>query len=263
MRKRTRTGRRLIKRRSRTVKRSRGKLIPTIKRVARRVALAQAETKRSVVLNEDYTYAPAAAYNFQAMYTNIFSVLGGNQGGSQSTMIGTEIVDPLFVARMEMTVDWGLLLANAGATGTVGVCLHAWLVAVNDQQAVTVPTAYVNSPTANNWFLQLVGFRPQLNGNNVKVLKHWSKVVNPPSIPFGSSKPIGYCASGYKHKFVYKFKGTKEFESTSDFTSVSKVLRGMNYYFLVGYGVTSTEVLAANSQNVYIRCDRYLYYKDP
>nr|QJB18605.1 MAG: capsid protein [Genomoviridae sp.] len=262
MRRRMKTGRRSTKRRSRSAKK--GRLIPTIRRVARRVALAQAETKRAVVLNEDYTYGPSTAYNFQAMYTNIFSVLGTSaQGVAQNQMIGTEIVDPLFVARMEMTVDWGLLLANAGVTGVVGVCLHAWLIATNDQQPITAPTAYVNSASANNWFIQPQGYKPQLNGNNVKVLKHWSKCVNPPSIPFGSSKPIGYAASCYRHKFVHKFKGKKEFETTSDYTSVSRVLRGWNYYFLVGYGVASTETLNANSQNVYMRCDRYLYYKDP
>lgn len=237
-----------------------------VRRVARREALKQAETKRAVILNEDWTYAPVTAYNTQYMYAPVFAMLGASaQGVGQGQYIGTEIVDPLFVARMEIGIDWGLLMANGGVSGAVPVVIHAWLISTNDQVGLRNPQAHSNSVAGTQWFLQTQAFKAQFNGNNVRVLKHWSKVFSPPSIPFSPtvSKPTGYSVAGYRHKFVYRWKGKKEFEETDNPATITNFLRGANYYFIVGYGTPSIETLGANSQNVYIRCDRYLYYKDP
>lgn len=263
MRRRTRTGRKSkIRRKGKGRKKS--SLVKTIKRVARREELRLVETKRNVVLNEDYTYAPTGAYKEQYSYVNIFSAPFLSGGTNQGSYIGTEIVDPLFVARLEMSVDWGLISQDNPATGPLGVVCHAWLIATNDQIAQQTPIPYQNSSLG--WFIQQSCYRAQMNGNNVKVLKHYSKILNPPSIPFSATtpaaKPPAYATSVYKHKFVYKFKGKKEFEEDAA-TAVGKVLRGWNYYFLVGFGVSAYDTLVANSQNVYIRADRYLYFKDP
>lgn len=236
-----------------------------LKRVVRRELLKNVETKRNIVLNENYTRIIGTGFNSQYAYTNIFANLSvTGQGAAQNQYEGTEILDPLFVARISFDVHWGVMQA-AGTTGSyagmVPVFLHAWVIAVNDQLTANVPTV-----TPAEWFTSALAASVQMNGNNVRVIKHWSRMVNPPSIPFsvGSPPTAATGTTCVRHKMVCKMKGKKEFEENASLVP-QPYLRGWNYYFVQGYGFPKGFLPSGTTYSAAVDCwaDRYLYFKDP
>lgn len=248
--------------------RTRAPLRTTIKRVARFEQLKNCETKRSVVFNEPYQVLPSAAYNYTYSYVNIFSLPPGTgtsmvlgQGVRENQFTGDEIMDPLFVARLRYSVSWRDMYASAPGHGFVGVKVHAWLIATNDQDGVVTPAPVDMGFTGDGWFLQPAAMSAQMNGDNVRVIRHWSRTINPPSI-LGTN---GDAETVVTHKMVVKLKGKKQYEDQPANASgvPAQYLRGWNYFFVVGWGVDQHVSLLNTLTPVIITADRYLYFKDP
>lgn len=266
----TRYGRRVAKRRAlrtrkRTVRRRRKPMVQMVKRIARTVQLKNSETKRNFVLNESYNYYPTTgSYNINLNFTNIFGVLG--QGAGSTNFVGDDIQDPLFVAKFRFLINWDVQRAATGLTRCEPIILHAWIISTNDQYGSVIPTNYNTYTGQIDWILQSDGPTIQMNGDNCRVLKHWSKVINPPAIAAPSSTSPTFPEVMIRKNFKYKWKGKKVFESsTTASTDVpTKYLRGQQYYFMVGWGLPTSVTFAAPPANnpVRIHTDRYLYFKD-
>lgn len=270
-----RSGRRRVTRRPKrrvvSRKRKTGLTVKSVRRIAHQALLKDVETKRSVVQNESWNLVPTTGtYLYNYNMVNIFSQLAvvGGQGALQYQFIGDEILNPFFVARIQATVDWGkYATAVTPASAPFGVILHSWIVAVNDQVAASAPTNMAGSTLNLNWFLQPRGFRAQFDGDAVRVVKHWSKVVNPKNYAVTASGSVVGGLETYRHKMVKRWKGKKQFEpitASGPNTTPSVFLKGWNYYFILGYGVPDGTFVVNNSTGlVTFYVDRYMYYKDP
>lgn len=241
--------------------------VKMVQKVARRVLLKNTETKRNIIMNEAWNQPLAAPGSslFQYSMANIFSQLS-LQGTGQDRYVGDQILDPMLSVRAQFTIDWSRFAsALSPAAYPLAVCLHMWIISTNDQYALTTPTNTEDSSLSFiiNWFMQKRAFRAQMNGDTVRVLRHWSRVVEPPSIPTTGSASAAQTL--VKHKLTYRWKGKKTYEPTVPGGIVPGLtLKGNNYYLVCGYGIPDGVFTITNPNTVCsIYVDRYLYFKDP
>lgn len=234
-----------------------------MKTVARRVALGLAETKRFAIINEDWSILPTTNYRTWFSYTNVFSSL--LVAADSYRMVGQEIQTPLLKCKFEFQIPWDLIYLNE--PNNVGsVVLHVMLIASNEQDPTTGPLTYTNSSfeATSDWFYQSDAWRATMNGNNVKVLRKWTRQVNPDQF-IGGTTIRG--RSTVRGKLQYRWKRRMTFEDTAVTTTgtptQSKILRGWNYYLLCGWGLQTLLGAAVNNGWPSMRMDRFLYYKDP
>lgn len=240
-----------------------------VKRIARWELMKDAETKRVLTLNESYNLYLTGAGNLRSYnMVNIFGIVA--QGVTQNSLVGDSFNDPMFVAKMQFTVNWNAVAANLVPATNVApsICLRAWIIACNDQYTNTIsPIPVGSTSTTVDWFLQDRAFRARMNSDACTVVRSWSRVVSPPDIQFGTPvAPNGLYT--YRHAMKKKWKGKKSFEpfSPTQPNQISAYLKGQNYYFVVGWGLPDGTFSLANpvaNNPVQIYCDRYLYFKDP
>lgn len=254
-----------------------------MKRVARTVALSLSEAKRLSVVNQD-VFNNTSAVAFRWSYTNIFSaipVASGTGAGSSFASIGNEIVDPLLKFKAVCRIPYGLtLLDNSNNYGTIQFTVL--LVAANDFASTTAS----GGPTPGNinfttypalfdtadpgWFLSADPFKPTLNGNNVKVLRRWTKKYHP-EIQFEAfatgdslrytNGTIQFSIEGkYRWKRKLTYEDNVALQAGANFPRAG-YLRGWNYYLLCGWGAPGN-IVTSNGQPQ-MNLDRFLYYKDP
>lgn len=231
-----------------------------MRKVARRVTLGLAEAKRFAILNEDYTLLQSTNANSQWFLRNVFSPLG--QGTASFQIVGNEIVAPFLKLKFSFVVDFGRLRGdNASNYNTVG--LTVMLIAANEQHSITAPMSYGNLSGNPHWFYSNDGYRPTMNGNNVKVLKKWNRQITPPVNNTGTMEGARVVNGTLK----YRWKKKLTFEDlgpppTTGGPARASVLRGWNYYILVGTGVFASYTSALSAPpDCYM--DSFLYFKDP
>lgn len=239
----------------------------TVTRIARSVTLRLAETKRNATINELATILPATNAATQWYYRPVFSVL--EQGTSSHTIVGSEIQYPMAKVKFHWTIDWNAITGSTPDNARYGgVGLNVMLVASNDAVASVLFDLYPNNSLGiNNWFYQSNGYVPTMNGNNVKVLKKWSKIYNPDQLNFtGGASKAGISVVRGKLQYRWKRKLTFEDSATipdTDGPISSRILKGWNYYWLVGFRTPT--LLAGAPLQAFPTCymDSFLYYKDP
>lgn len=255
-----------------------------MKRVARRVTLSLSEAKRMADINRPVFASSATAIGTQWRYRNIFAMLPTATGvlaGSSFAVDGNEIVDPLLKIKATAQIQYNDILQETGDGSTFGsIYFHIYLVAANDYSGAVIAggpppgtltwTTYPAQFSSGDpgWFLSQDGARPTLNGNNVKVIRKWTKKFTPE--PFAYHVPTGGTRASFGQINVdftikHRFKGKKTFEDNvfgdldANFARAG-TLRGWNYYTLCGW--SGTNVLITNSQpQMYL--DQFLYFKDP
>lgn len=206
----------------------------------------------------------------------------GSLAGASYALEGNEVVDLMVKAKFNFLVDFGAILNQSLAQGYGTIFFHAYLLATNDFTGTAFSGApppgtwtwsqYPTQFTAEDpgWFLVQNGQNPTLNGNNVRVIRAWHKQVNPgiqyQQFATGDSNRVGYGRKWVTMNVKHKFKGKKTYED-NPFGDVdanyirSGVLNGINYYWLIGWGSTSTISTAVAQPNLYM--DEFLYFKDP
>lgn len=256
-----------------------------MKRVARRVALNLSESKRLSILNENVfnpTGVASGSYRFKSIFGQLPTATGANVGASYAT-VGNEIVDPLVKFKASLTINWASMLSDPvlGQRLNYGsIYAHIFLIACNDYAnpagGATPPgqlfwSKYPGLFSAEDpgWFLNDDSARPTLNGNNVKLIRRWSKKYHPPPQHQRISPgDAGFESLGITELVLqgkHKFRGKLTFEDNpfgdvdSNFPR-SGTLRGWNYYWLVGWGAQGIISVPAQPQ---INMDQFVYYKDP
>lgn len=256
-------------RKKRTFRRSKKTpLVKKIQSVSRRTALKLIETKKDVVLNEVYNTFTGSV-NYYYSWVNCFSQIAYNST-FQNGLIGDAFQDPLCVFKIQWIVNTEQLRTYNGDNSLRPIWIHAWILSINDQlsNALSTPNTYNN--TSQNWFTQPNGPNATMNGDNVRVLRHWCHQVNYPSLlATGTTDRTVTSNIGGRKKMMYKWKGTKRFEedpgsNANNNPAIRPTLKGNNYYFMLGWcyqnGVNGP-VSNANTA-VDLRVDRYIYYKD-
>lgn len=242
------------------------------------MTLAQCETKRYVILNEQYGLAATAGMNFaQWSYRNVFSPIP--QGTFAYQRLGSEIVSPFLSCNIRATVNW-TEVAQYNTNFTmfpVRCCLY--LIALNDQVVATpgIPDPYsYTTSSGSQIFYTADSLMPRLNGNNVKVLKKWSCLFNPPGYALAVNtgpNTVSYAFGGIQTKcgkLRYKWKRKIGYEDTGLVPVIGgpasgSATRGWNYYLLGGWVGQANRGI--NGPAPYplgrILVDSFLYYKDP
>lgn len=255
--------RRVIKRRARPLTRP---AVKQIQRISRRTLLRNTETKRHFIQNENWSIYPSTGTSlYTYAYVNIFAPL--TQGIQQGNFVGDSILDPLFVARIQFDLRPNDLSGELpGISRAPEVYCHAWLLASNDQFSQITPTFIDDTLPLNPsyWFLQPRASRAMMNGDSVTVIKHMKRKLRP-----YDTGTIQDSNPSISMKMVAKLKGRKIFEPAGGTApnTPADVLKGWNYYLVVGWGIPDGGVQiawpSATNGPVYISVDRYLYFKDP
>lgn len=254
-----------------------------MKRVARRVTLNLAESKRMSVI-EQAVFSNTTATTFRWTYRNLFAQLPtatGALAGSSFAVDGNEIVDPLLKFKTLWTIPFeGIAFSESSASYGTVVC-HIYLVAANDFTTTVdggspSPGTFAFTPYPGQystgdmgWFLNQDPYKPTLNGNNVRVLKKWTKRYHPDQLIRTVTAGSTAAALGRVHltmtgKYRWRRKLTYEDYPFGDLDSNfprSGVLRGWNYYLLVGWGAPG--VLTQSTSQPQADMDTFLYFKDP
>lgn len=240
-----------------------------MKTVARRVAKSLAETKRFARVNESASVLPtttaATQWSLRHMFTPLY--FGGGQGVQSFQFIGNEIVDPYVKMKFSWYMNWNQIRITPTNYATVG--LNVVLVACNDQTLNIAGSNFVNASTVSNFdfFYNPDGYNPTFNGNNVKVLAKWSRMVSPDQV--GVAAVQGNSVVRGRLKYRWRRKLTFEDQATIPTTggpAVASNLRGWNYWILTGFRVYSNLAAgAAGIPDAVPQClmDTYMYYKDP
>lgn len=214
-------------------------------------------------------YGPTSNQSTWWNYKNVFNTLANGTTGFQ--FVGNEIVNPMLKFKFKWIMNWANISSNnTGNFATAAI--NVLLVAANEQFTATVATPYpaIGSTGDPGWFYQSDGYYPTMNGNNVKVLKKWSRRVTPPGLPMNTSglQPLG--TQYVTGKMTYRFKRKLTFEDSSIVTAIggparATTLRGWNYYLLVGASLPfgqGTPVGTGGSAVMPV-IDTFMYFKDP
>nr|QCO93516.1 capsid protein [Gopherus associated circular DNA virus 2] len=256
--------------RRRTTRRRTGSM-RLMKSVARRVAKNLAETKRYARVLESASAIPSTTAASQWSLRHVFAPLavtssGGGQGTASYQFIGNEIVDPMVKFKFSWYLNWEQIRRTITNYGTIG--LNVCLIAVNNTIAAA-NTGFVNAATVANfdWFYNPDAYNPTFNGNNVRVLKKWSRLVTPdqlgPTTVQGNQVVRGRLSYRWRRKLTFEDFATIP---QSGGPSVSPELRGYNYYIITGFrGFGNWGGTSAGVPDAFPQCimDQYLYYKDP
>lgn len=234
-----------------------------MRRVARAEALKLTESKRFAVLNENALANAPTGLSTQWAIKNVFSQLSA--GTASFNIVGNEIQRPLLKLKFLFRADFGNLRSDNGANYG-SVAFNVVLVASNDTSfAAGTATSFTNTSLLSGFdmFYQPDGFKPTFNGNNVKVLKTWHRVIHPDQAAgaiIGSQTVTG--------KMKYRWRRKLTYEDSSVVPGVGGParepleLRGWNYWLLVGTQVTTNYTSALTAPPVAI-VDSFLYFKDP
>lgn len=248
-----------------------------MKSVARRVALNLSEAKRYTTLNEIPIPPLVGDTNFNWGYKNVFAPIpsaNGSAAGTSWAIEGNEIVDPLVKMNLTFYLNYNAIVNAINSTAYGPTYMYVYLIACNEQVAGTVPPSNtwsryptLYSATDPGWFLNNDPTRPVLNGNNVKVIRKWRRKYNPDEMVVEGTAAINaFGRPTVDFRCKHWFRGKKTFEdqvfadTDSNFLR-SAVLRGWNFYWLVGYGIATGNLTAA--QQPLVRADTYTYFKDP
>ncbi|QCO93518.1 capsid protein [Gopherus associated circular DNA virus 5] len=264
----SRTGRRRIVKRRRT--RRRAPTLKAVARVARRAVLSLAESKRFSIINEDFNPAYVTPTAARWSVRSVFGPIP--QGGANADLSyareGSEIVNPMLKLKFIFRVNWG----NFFTTNNYGpFYFHVYLVATTDIETFpgTGVGIYPTTGTSTDpgWFITDNITRPTLNGNTVKVLKAWHRKVTPDQVSFDQASGTTSVVAGYQDvvgKMSYRWRRKLTYQDVPgpgpNFGS-SVVLRGWNYYILVGWGAAINTVTSATRPVAVV--DSFLYFKDP
>lgn len=254
-----------------------------MKSVARRVALNLSEAKRYTTLNEiPFGVPPVTARSFAWTYKNVFAPIpsaNGSAAGSSWAIDGNEIVDPMVTLKSTWILNYQNILYNELPQTYGSTYMWIYLIACNEQVSGTVPpsntwTTYPAQYSSGDfgWFLTQNATRPTLNGNNVKVIRRWGRKYTPDEQFAAIESPtnVEFYTAGRPSINIqckHRFRGKKTFEDApfgdtdSNFLR-SVMLRGWNFYWLMGWGNGTGLTLAAANQPS-VTADTYTYFKDP
>lgn len=248
-----------------------------MKSVARRVALNLSEAKRYTTLNEAPLPQIVGSTNYNWAYKNVFAPIpsaNGSAAGTSWAIAGNEIVDPLVKLNITFSLNYFQMVNALNTAAYSSTYMYVYLVACNEQVSGTVPPSntWTRYPTIYavddpGWFLNQNPARVVLNGNNVKVIRKWRRKHTPDELlsevatTFGS---FGRPAVDFRCKHWFRGKKTFEDQVFADTDSNflrSAILRGWNFYWLVGWGVATGTLPTAQQPTVV--ADTYTYFKDP
>ncbi len=244
-----------------------------MKTVARRVAKNLAETKRYARVLETASVLPSTTAASQWSFRHVFAPLaapfstgGAGQGAASFQFVGNEIVDPMLKLKFSWYLNWEQIRRTVANYGTIG--LNVALVAMNDY-VTAGGTSFINAATIGNfdWFYNPDAYNPTFNGNNVRVLKKWSRMVTPdqlgPTAVQGNQVVRGRLSYRWRRKLTFEDQNVvPQFGGPA----VSPILRGWNYYIITGYrGFGNWGGTSAGVPDAFPQCimDSFLYYKDP
>lgn len=236
-----------------------------VRKQARKEIVRLAETKRYWVINENWNnlVAPAIGSTQGSQYiVNAFAPPPA--GVADNQFIGNQIVDPLVVLNLTLSVNWWDAATHyAPRIPTYRVAVY--LIGINDGLNIATPRQITASEfegiflTAPN-----TGFRWVLNKQNMVILKR--KVVT------FSPKNVSYTGTGGSFevktlKVKKRFRGKKTYEQTVTTPSGTLVqqpiLRGWNFYwFIVSNQGTAPTATTGGFSPLVITGDRYMYFKD-
>lgn len=197
------------------------------------------------------------ASNYWWFYRNVFS--GIQSTGTSTLAEGSDISDPFLKIKYNIRMNWSALVGSGAQYGDTTVVIA--VIASNRTEPAINPV-YISSGSAieDEWFLQEDPDNATFNGNSVRVLKMRKHVMR--AADLGGLYEDGSYVSKKMGKIRVRWRGKKTFmESDED---PMTVLRGWNYYILVGYRLPTT----ANTSNPpfdfrpIVTMDSYLYFKD-
>jgi len=226
-----------------------------------------AESKRYFVL-EEFWNAPSYGASDPGGDIYIANALAPPpEGTADINMIGNQIIDPMIVLRLTVTVRWGLAAASWNPH-IPAYRVGAYLVAINDQVATTVTPRLTALSEDNTFFIRHPGRTAswQFNSQNVTVIAKKSLWLKPEGM---YSTGTASTVSQKQIKIAKRLRGTKEYEQTvTNLGVVTKnvYLKGWNYYWIVisqgSAGALNSANGAANPNPIEVVGDRYLYFKD-
>lgn len=244
-----------------------------MRRVAKQTLLRTVESKRHAIVNENWgsTFLSLAnAFGTSWQYVNVFSFF--STGAQSWQVVGNEIVNPLLSVKARVWVDWNAVRQINSVVGVQDVTLTLYLVASNEQNIIDNPTYITVGGTGVNdvpWFYQANGLHPTLNGNNIKVLARTRKRIRPdlPQAALPATTVSGTSTQTMRLKYRWKRKLTyedipQEFPGAGGLTR-SSVLRGWNYFLLLGTNVPQRHNASLLGTAVNVNIDRFVYFKDP
>lgn len=224
-----------------------------------------AESKRYFVFNEGWNTLGALGIGDLGTDTyiaNAFSQL--TTGASDTTFTGNEILDPLLVLRLTVTVNYGAIIGQLSAVP--GIRVSAYLVAINNQLASTTAPRITSLGEDTDLFVRHPdqSMRWMFNGQNVTVIKKktiWISGREVTSLAGG-----GQATNDTRHiKITKRLRGRKQFEqgiSAAGVVGQSEYLKGWNYYWIVVSQINTTATAAVTANPLRITGDRFTYYKD-
>lgn len=228
------------------------------------------ETKRYARINDLATPIATSPAATAWALRNVFAPMmlsggGGGQGPASYQIIGNEIVNPLMKCKFTWYLNWNSIRATQ--VNYSSVALNVYLVAANDQTLNQTESFVDASGIANlDIFYNASGYNPTFNGNNVKVLARWRRLVTPDQTAVAAVQ--GYHVVRGSMRYRWKRKITFE-----DFATIpaeggpgaSSFVRGWNYYLVVGSALWGNLTAGAGVLESRPVCyfDQFMYYKDP
>lgn len=233
-----------------------------VARIAKSVSLRQAETKRSVVPNDNAAFGPLSS-GAQAFYAikNVFAQIG--LGSDFNQLEGNELVNTRARCTGTLLVNWSDVYTLTGVVQPI--VFYVTLIAVNEE--ITDSPIFVPFPagTVANLLQEPDINRLTWEGQTVTVIRQFKKKMNPPNLTGGELE------SSTRHGTLNfdvsaMLKGKKEYQISNPTTSAATQLvwlKGYQFYWTViaGYGTTTPAAEVAPPFDVI--CDHYLYFKDP
>lgn len=223
-----------------------------------------AESKRAFVFNEGWGTLgtlPAGDSGWDSYISNVFGYIG--QGVTDVNFTGNQIISPLVVLKLSITVDWGT--AYAAFTNTLPtVFVDAYLIKTNEQFVNTVAPRLSSSTEDQTIMMKPVVFAGRitglhtLNGQSVTVVKRKRLTITPLD---GAQRNTVHRVS-LKKRFRRAITFETSFDASGSQTQ-SPYLKGYNYYWYVitAYNRTPTSG-AQNINGIQTIGDRYMYFKD-
>lgn len=229
--------------------------------------MSLAEAKRFYIFNNAFNILTAIGSSATLQDTFVYNPLALLVvGPADNQIIGNEIIDPMVVIKLNVTVNWGVFNISTWVPGPPTIQVDVCLIACNEQFNAPVPRLTSVSED-NSLFIRHPDeyHLHQFNSQNVTVIKRKRLRFSPKSIV--TSAVIGNSVETKVTKLVKRLKGKKQYEATINASGTytqTGYLKGWNYYVLVittaAGNTTGTGTLPVNP----IRCvgDTYMYYKD-
>lgn len=233
------------------------------------MVLNLAEAKRFTILNENFNPTYALPLRFRYTIRSVFAPIpvanGPQASGSSYARVGSEIVDPLLKLKWQIRINWANYNNQYGS-----LHFNMYLVSANDIffGSNAVLDYGQGTSTEPGWFIQPEANRVTMNGNNVRILKKWTRHITPPvqiiqtvsgatNLLLGTQDIVGKMTYRWKRKMTFEDSAP---QSGPNFPSGTS-LRGNQYYILYGWGTENAALTTAIAPLCFV--DSYLYFKDP